>query len=668
MLNDSMVVEEISTLESGQIEDALLDRRVRGIYDIAYLYGQLSILNDSAKVKSVNPEYMTYLTPGDSIDSEFGKPNSAILLQLEWNPVSEEFEYKGVTAKEVSWELSAKLGYCRPDNKSSQKTVHSITKMTSGSGNDFEKVSAYLGTQMFGWFDDVTDESVTDTKDKWIYDGLKQFDSDGLVETVEKELNTKYEGADPVTGLMSVELHIDGEIVYPGETECFNEAMKENKKSRLYNFSTPTEGVCYITGQKGEVFGRAPGSPFEFFSTESQGPFWRLDSKSSSRERPLCADAIFSLIRGKSMLLEFSKAVTQNTKLAYIPYFERLDYMKATELYTAYLNAVDADSGVESAAEWISEPSASGDTKYLYGLYYTEDKNSVYIIHSEAKSVSDIRLNQIESDRIESIKSLKQFDSVVQFDDDSWFYNSEVRFPPYLLSGQVFRETLGEDDLHMSPFEMALKISVGEQLTKSNMYTRFVERLREQYSWSMENNSSVIPSYLIWKQELVLNMLSRSGVFDERAEHLIMTDEILTNMTREERFERFVESHSALDSDESLGAFTLGALVGRLSAIQSYQLELSTLLYESYPAQAVTLANFQQIVQETIEKNHQYMSAYEVPLYSYYTETLTDVCLKEDVSTWDISTQELRYLYALGVSYGYSDTFDTDSNETEDAE
>lgn len=662
-----MVTEKLSEISAERVESELLDRPVRGLYDIAYLYGKLSILNDAARVQGVDAKYVSYLTPGDSIDSEFGKENSAILLQLEWNDSTEQFEYKGVKTRTVDWEFSARLGYCRPDNKSSQKTVHSITKMTSGSGNDADKISTYLGSDLFDWFDTITDEAAEGTDDKWLYDKVKDFTTENLVDKIETELRTQYEGAFPMTGLMSLELHIDGDVIYPGETECFNEGMRENKKDRLYKFSKPIEGVCYITGESGEVFGRAPGSPFEFFSSEAQGPFWKMDADYSARERPLSSDAIFALIRGKDMIIEFSKSVTPDDRLAYVPYFKTLSYEKAIEMYRGYLNAVDADAGIEPAADWISEPSVTGDTKYLYGLYYTEQQASVYVIHRESKEISELRLNKIEGDRIDSIDSLRTFDSIVQYDEDSWFYNPEVRLPQYLLSGQLFREVIGEDSTHTSPFNLALQVAIGEQLTKKELYKQFAQRLREDYRWAKDNDGSVSPSYRVWKQELLLNILSRAGSFGETGEHLIRKTEISKDMTRKERFDAFVQNHTALDDNPSIGAFTLGALVGRLSAVQSFQLDVSKVLYDQYPSQSITLQNFQQIVQEAVEKNHQYMSAYQVPLYSQYTELLTDVCLSEDISDWDVSTNELRYFYALGVSYGYSDTMDYSEADNEEA-
>jgi len=661
----------LDTLSDSKIEQVLPDYPIRSLYQISYVYGQLDVLQDIADAPdSVSDSYIKYLTPSASIDSEFGEPNSLVSIDLIYDSSQDTIKYSGVSTDTISKEKSLQVGYCRPDNKSSQTTVHSITKMTSGSGYDLETISEYLGKDMFSWITQELLESINSRyKHKDLLQKLSSYGSDNLSSTILTDLQSEVEGETSLTGLMTLSITIDGKKYYPGELDVFNEGMKYNKIQRLEtaDSSERSNGVCYLTGASGTVYSAPFGSPYNMYASGMKDSHWMLNTDNSPHSRPVSADAIMYLVRGSESISEFNTAITEdNDRIAYIPYYSRMDVEGARELYRIYQKVVDNPESefISLVSEWLSTRSELCSSEYsrqLYGLLYKEVQSSVYKFRSEVKEISTIFFEQLNEHRITAVEAtesgllstLFSYDSV----EDDVFYSISHNIVQNVLSGDFIRDTMGEDMVDV--YELTFQFLSGESLSEEMLYRQYSQKSinSQQSALGGSYGTTSIPTYVVQKQLLQWYLFEQVGSCPPKGLIGVIKNNTTMARTRSERFTEFVESHNDLQSsDEKLACFALGGLVGRISAVQSYDLELSTLLSGQYPVKSLSSGNLQTVVQNVLAKHQQYLSAGKIGPYNYYTDRLVDSCLTEDMNSWNLTTDEVRYYYSLGVSYGYSDT------------
>ena len=141
--------------------------------------------------------------------------------------------------------------------------------------------------------------------------------------------------------------------------------------------------------------------------------------------------------------------------------------------------------------------------------------------------------------------------------------------------------------------------------------------------------------------------------------------------TREQRLTQFIDAHPALaQNDERQGAFLLGALVGRLAAYQAGpSKELSRTVMRQHPIDALTLQRFSTTLSQVLDKNAVYSEeddSVNSIMNTRYIERLNDIIHRKPPTEWEISTSDLRMHYALGLSYGRSDTSVEDYDNDED--
>jgi len=136
---------------------------------------------------------------------------------------------------------------------------------------------------------------------------------------------------------------------------------------------------------------------------------------------------------------------------------------------------------------------------------------------------------------------------------------------------------------------------------------------------------------------------------------------------RSTRLEEFIESHDALAGDAETAVFTLGGLVGRISAFQTYE-NVSATLIRRYPVDYLTKQTIKEVTKEVLQMNSSYAEAEDSRSYrtnSRYTDRLVDTMLAADPQSWSLTGAELQWLYSLGIAYGLSDsTEQPDEQET----
>ena len=144
-----------------------------------------------------------------------------------------------------------------------------------------------------------------------------------------------------------------------------------------------------------------------------------------------------------------------------------------------------------------------------------------------------------------------------------------------------------------------------------------------------------------------------------------------------QKLESFIENTPALAHDEDAeindqrrGAFLLGALVGEVGSYQGYSEDRSTTLVDQFPVKSITQSRIKKVTQETIDKTLTYTRNEDrtVTLFEHVVDRLRETIVQTDPEDWEIGTDDLRFYYALGVTYGMNDHPDWDQTETTDPE
>jgi CRISPR-associated protein Cas8b/Csh1 subtype I-B len=151
------------------------------------------------------------------------------------------------------------------------------------------------------------------------------------------------------------------------------------------------------------------------------------------------------------------------------------------------------------------------------------------------------------------------------------------------------------------------------------------------------------------------------------------------------KLESFIENTPALsqesDGEESVsserrGAFLLGALVGDIGSYQEYSEDRSTTLVDQYPVKSISTTRIKKVTQETIAKTLTYtrqekkdQAPYPGTKAEHIVERLRETIVNPDPDEWGIGTDDLRFYYALGVTYGMNDhPWKSQTDETADTE
>lgn len=141
--------------------------------------------------------------------------------------------------------------------------------------------------------------------------------------------------------------------------------------------------------------------------------------------------------------------------------------------------------------------------------------------------------------------------------------------------------------------------------------------------------------------------------------------------TRDELLEEFIAEHRMLDDPRHKSVFLLGGLVGRLSMYQRSK-NISSTLINRYPIDYIDQRTLVEVVKDVLQMNNSYIEAdprASSSMNARYTTPLPDVMLKTaPPSEWDVPTDVLQWVYALGISYGVADTSSDDYTDDDDTE
>jgi CRISPR-associated protein Cas8b/Csh1 subtype I-B len=683
------------------LDEELPDRPISTLRDLQFLYGRLYTLATAG-----GGEFSAYLTPDESRDIR-GQQESLIALRIDLSEDgSAGLAREPIHVTSLDDSHVPKVAHC--DFDASRGIDHSITHRT-GKSKPPEKIANYLLERLTRWAtDDVVRETADDHDDGWIVEALATLGEDeSLPERIEAAVGEELDGT--TTALTTVLLRPPGaeKYYYPGElatddagehrTDVFQVAMRARKLSKLVdkNAATNSTGsaVDFITGEPAQTVGMAE-DPLNYFLGKQLESFPGLDPDEAWRSHPISEDGAVTLINAQTFVDACSYNNVIGMRVYYLPYFfGRPTPQKALELYDILYNVYEDEdlTPVESAYQVLggeSTFSATADLElrfYVGAIRYQQAKRfDVFGDTMDGALMYPVELSTAHEDVIGS----------PVFTDSA----TARRTPPLptqekwdLLTGgkqirsiatgwyltQTFPQLDPEEDTSPGDYRIQALVGIlsGEPL--------LVEELLRAYTTALvESEGDDHPSLRVASQFAQLTALANAGLLttnDPRYEPLTepvtydtMTDdttpddattddETSTSASRRaEKLESFVENTPAVrDDPRRRSAFLLGALIGQVSGYQESSENRATTLVDQFPIKGLTVGTFKRTLQEAIDKNVVYSRDNRMSgtMYAEVVDQLRNAvsASEKDPDDWEIDTTDLRFYYALGVTYGLND-------------
>lgn len=228
-------------------------------------------------------------------------------------------------------------------------------------------------------------------------------------------------------------------------------------------------------------------------------------------------------------------------------------------------------------------------------------------------------------------------------------------------SSREAQETPGAGDIDDSRMERVRNLLTDTKIDMSGLLEEYVHQLVQDQNAQFGEDTDYIsfPKRSVVEQYVQLRALTGVGALDTTNAIPFTTTSMPDDFdSRSERLDEFIESHDALSGAAEAAIFTLGGLVGRVSAYQSYE-DVSSTLIRRYPVDYLTKQTIKEVTKEVLQMNNSYAEADESRSYqtnSRYTVRLADTMLAAEPSAWSLTEAELQWLYSLGIAYGLNDS------------
>jgi len=674
----------------------LPDSPIGSLRDIQYLYGKLYTLATTG-----GGEYAPYLTP-DAAGDLTGSGDSLIVVRVDLSgdePRLAADERGPVWVTSYSEDQVQDVAHCK--FSAAAGIDHSVTHQ-SGKNSGPEKLARYAKERLTRWAtDDVVQDAAGNHDEGSIIDGLVELGKDqGALDEIEDELTTKL-GGESTTALLTVQVQLDGDDGYrwPGDLDVFMEAMRQRKLSKLVtkNKADDSSGnaIDLVTGESARTVGTSE-DPQNYFLGKQLEKFPGLDIEEAWRTHPISEDAAVTVMNADT----FVEACTYRTfgaKVYCLPYFfGRPSSDDIYKLYSTLYAAANGDENGVTPVERIyrNRDDWSIDTNRLrfYVSAVMPHQMSRYDVFGETLN------GRIQYPAELARSHLDVLRTAAFRDDDNWTAALPTSENWDLLnddgplgavaSGWYFAQTLptGDDDASADDTRIEALVNVlgGMPIPVSMLLNGYVERLIE------EDSDERFPVFRVASQYAQLCALARAdGKFltadDEQQrriteqptyeprtmtsrENLTITD---GGFAGEQNLEAFIENTPALENDQRCGAFLLGALVGAVGNYQEWHESRSTTLVDQFPVKSISTNRIKKVAQDAIEKTLTYTREekkrgghqYPGTKFDYIVDRLRETILNPDPDEWDLDTNDLRFYYALGVTYGMNDRPLTDNDD-----
>jgi CRISPR-associated protein Cas8b/Csh1 subtype I-B len=702
-----------------ELEAELSDSPVGSLRDLQYLYGKLYTLATTGRGK-----YAPYLTPdvaGDLVDTD----DSLIVVRVDVSgdePRLSDDDLGPVQVTRYTDELIQEVGHCK--YPAARGIDHSVTHQ-AGQNSDPEKLARYAKKRLTKWaVDGVVAETADDHPDGWIIERLGEIgEDDAALETIEETIIRKL-GGESATSLLTVQVKTesDGEYQWPGDLDVFNEAMRQRKVSKLVtkNKATDSSGDAtdLVTGQPARTVGTAE-DPQNYFLGKQLENFPGLDIEGAWRSHPISEDAAITIMNAET----FVEACTYRTfgaKVYYLPYvFGRLRAEKAHRLYELLYRTAEEEETTPIEDAYREERRKTIDERdfRFYVSVVMPHQMSRYDVFGETLNGRLHYPKQLAIAHNQFMQTVSAFnrDHYTEWTaplptNQNWgLLETNDEQLHAISTGWYFRQTFTERDDDEADaddprIEALVSVLSGQAISVDVLLEEYVGRIIDDETDDEQYEG--FPRFLVASQFAQLCVLA-----DEDLKLLQTADPSKDQITQQPSYdtttmppleeipiadgghpaapklESFIAETPALsaahdDDPQSVtsqrrGAFLLGALVGDIGSYQEYSEDRSTTLIDQYPVKSITRSRIKKVTQETVAKTLTYTRQekkqrgnYPGTKADHIVDRLRDTIIDPDPENWEIETDDLRFYYALGVTYGMNDhpwnRAETDADETED--
>ncbi|WP_138006907.1 type I-B CRISPR-associated protein Cas8b/Csh1 [Halalkalirubrum salinum] len=688
-----------------ELATELPDSPIGSLRDLQYLYGKLYTLATTG-----GGEYASYLTP-DAANDLIDTDDSLIVVRVDASSEEPQLADDGLGPVQVTRyteDLIQQVGHCK--YPAARGIDHSVTHQ-AGRNSDPEKLARYAKERLTKWaVDEVVEKTADKHVDGWIIDLLATLGEDETaLDTIEETITRKL-GGESTTSLLTVQVKTepDGEYQWPGDFDVFNEAMRQRKISKLVtkNKANDSSGDAtdLVTGRPARTVGTSE-DPQNYFLGKQLEKFPGLDIENAWRSHPISEDAAITVMNAET----FVEACTYRTfgaKVYYLPYvFGRLTTQKVRRLYGLLYRSVKDDdtTPIEQAYEDERERDLDDRDLRFYVSAVMPHQMSRYDVFGETLNGRLHYPKELAFTHNRLVESVSAFNRAP---DAMWTAPLPTNKKWGLLetndeqlhavsTGWYFYQTFAERDDDEADaddprIEALVSVLSGEAIAVDVLLEEYVTRIIAEQTDDEKHEG--FPSFLIASQFAQLCALA-----DGNLDLLKTTDPSKAPITREPTYdtytmptledypiipdgghpaapklESFINETPALSPDhdddkESVtpqrrGAFLLGALVGDIGSYQEYSEGRSTTLVDQYPVKSITRSRIKKVTQETVAKTLTYTRQekkqrgnYPGTKAEHIVERLRKTILNPDPDEWEIETDDLRFYYALGVTYGMND-------------
>lgn len=699
----------LADVSDDEIEAALPNRPVVTLRDIEVVYGTLYALATAG-----SGEYASYLSPDAASDL---LPDQQGLLEVRVDLTGEDPRLGDDPVQTAAYtdEMISRVAHAK--YQSARGVDHSLTHET-GQSNDAEKHADHAVDRFTRWPTEDAVASVSESHpDGSLIDALRRLGNDEA--TMERLHDAVVESGrvpEPRHSLVTVVFRIDDERLdtiettdafladaewhYPGEFAVFQEAMAARKTAKFAAKNDASNavggGTCYVFDTDEQVYG-VVDDPMKSYLSKQAERFPRFDADESWRTQGLSRDAAVAA-QNATTFLDACQYAGPGVSVYTLPHFvDKMDASDARNLFT--LLARQTATGINEADNPVA--AVAGTRREQQELYAFEQDSSasgldgdrlrfyVQVVHKYQKD----RWRLLAAQPDTAYRTVRELGGSHYrlLQDDRWLgENGAFRTPEAfdflnpsgveravgLVAGpQYFVETcLGEDTDDPSSddfrFRATADVLADRAISTDGLLAEYIRRIAAEYD---PDDEYPFPGATVTEQYVQLRVLAERGLLDHtRTDISYMstpeTDGATSSpdeLDRQEKFERFLEDHDRLDHPGRRGVFALGALVGRVTRYQRRK-DKSTTAVNNHPVSGLTLANLDRVTTEVVETTVIYSDeeGYDTTMYGELLQAVSDHLQTSDPTDWGLSTQDVRYHYAMGIAYGLSDQ-STSGQETD---
>lgn len=693
----------MSVLEDGVLREQAPDGPVTSLRGIQAWYG---VLEEAAGGKvGGDPEFALYYTPGElsEFTTEDPEADPRYLISVQVDLTGETSEYVGINVEYCEPSDVDNLGFARyPWGRGID---HSITRRGAKGGSDADTVGSYCIDCLERWTNaDCREPAVGEVADEhpdgWIITALQELGTDETVkERIRSDVGEAYTAEERVVATVRVKLDPDdldeapnGDPGWfsPGEVHVLNSGMKARKDYKLAQKQTSTasrgEAACMVTGDFEDVFGTVE-DPLALFTVQHAEKFDELKRPKSWRSHPVSSNAAL-LLQSGSALLDACYTTRNGLRVYTLPYFIEMSDRRAELLYRILDDlrgrSFDATSKhpMLILEDLVEENGTEADNEQLrfYVITLRNDSGDINVFHE----IPDANLywpRKIAEHHHEILYKSTAFDKSAGFRRmENWRTIRENETVPDLLNAVVngfyasgtLTESFGDDGAMADDRAEWLTHSLleGRSIPVRQLLEEYVDKIADEQEQDEENR---FPHRHVKTQFAQLEALAAAGLLTASsgashlrkppktmdidhpdAEELSADGDVSQLDARRYRLKTFLEDRPSLDENsERRSAFLTGVLVGQMSEHQRTTRNQNRTVIDQYPADTITIQKLTRAWPDLIQKAHVYASD-----VSWAGETLFPEVIEQSTDAlthpqdWDISIQDTRFFYALGIAYG----------------